>query len=247
MNILLTGSRGFLGSILLFELKTRGYNVFELDRKNGKSQEIFGHKTFDNIHLIIHCAANLTGKFDENVKATQYLVSNYPFASFIFISSAAVYGNCVNAREDDECHPFGEYGLSKWKEEWIIRNKISNYIILRLSNLYGPGSDHGLISNLINGKKKIKLNYPDHFRDYIHVNSVIDFINLMIGRTPCYSIFNLSAGYAISNDQLIKNLSLDAKIDRYVFDNPPKEIAVSVLNNERAMSYGFKPISIRLR
>lgn len=177
MNILLTGSTGFLGREIIFHNSTQ--TVFSLNRNVGnykfdlsKSIPDFGFDFFD---IIIHNAGkahsvpkNESDKkvfFEVNILGTQNLLSGLKQAvkipkSFIFISTVAVYG-IAQGEEINEKSPLlakDPYGLSKIQAEqlvleWCQKNNVI-CTILRLPLLVGenpPGNLGAMIKGIQKG------------------------------------------------------------------------------------------------
>lgn len=175
MNILLTGSNGFLGKIILKELY-RTNNIYTLSRTNSDfnfdlSKNIpFFNKSFD---LIIHCAGkahqipknklDVKSFLDVNVNGTINLLKGLAFNNmpkyFIFISSVSVYGMIEGdlISEDAPLLATDPYGFSKIQGEEIISNwcNKNNIIctILRLPLIVGD-NPKGNLSNMINAINK---------------------------------------------------------------------------------------------
>ena len=168
MNILITGSNGFVGSRLMYYLEDKGYQVCGID--NSKICNIASHpNTFfgdiriienlrklndHNFDLIIHCAAS---KHDFGVSREEYfsdneygtqIVAEYAeeqgINKIIYYSTVSVYGH--------QSHPCDEtaeylsdtvYGDSKFAGEkvlwkWQEADNKRALITLRPSVIYGP-------------------------------------------------------------------------------------------------------------
>lgn len=176
MDILLTGSSGFLGKIL-YSFFNEMYSVFEL--QNSKAQKkirlekevpIFNH-VFD---LVIHAAGkahsipklelDVDEFFDVNVVGTQNLLNGLELIGvpkyFVFISSVAVYGieHGFSISERTELNANDPYGLSKIQAEkliidWCNKNNVT-CTILRLPLLVGqnpPGNLGAMIKAIQKG------------------------------------------------------------------------------------------------
>lgn len=164
MKILITGSNGYLGSILKRELNN--HSIIENDI-NIYNKKINFKNTFLNIHnkilkktdVIIHLAGLSTNYDppDEIYKKIAFKVNStdaYNFAKkakknrvkkFIFASSASVYGNFKgkNATENSILKPTTSYAKSKRKaEQKILKLADKNFkvIIFRMVTLYGYSS-----------------------------------------------------------------------------------------------------------
>lgn len=176
MNILLTGSNGFLGSIIKKEL-TKNYNIITLSRSNSFYNVSLEKEIPDfnqEFDLVIHAAGKAHSipktelekkQFDDvNFLGTSNILKGLEKSGlpkqFIFISSVAVYGQDKGYNVNEE-HPLlasDPYGLSKIKAEnlvieWCKKNSIT-YTILRLPLLVGqnpPGNLGAMIKAINNG------------------------------------------------------------------------------------------------
>jgi nucleoside-diphosphate-sugar epimerase len=249
MRVLLTGSKGFIGSHIEFQLKLWGFEVIGLDRKIDGESIIESVKSVGfNFDAVVHCAANLYDRFDENYNTTKELTRIFDESRFVFLSSAAVYGNCVNASEEDALFPSGIYGLTKYREESEVKDT-EDHVIFRLSNVYGPGTDHGFVHLCMN-QDSPKLNFIDHIRDYIHVDDIaLEVARSLTKVTNGYiypsGIYNLSTGFGIRNIDVFKKIRpFETPIvqDEAITKNI-QEIAVSTLDPGKAKDYGFRPRS----
>jgi nucleoside-diphosphate-sugar epimerase len=174
MNILLTGSSGFLGSVIEKSLKQ--FNLFTLNRSSGtyilnlsNTIPVFDER-FD---LVIHSAglahfvptnqkdSNLF--FNNNFLATKNLLSGLESSKlvkkFVFISSVSVYGlqEGILVNEDTPLNAIDPYGKSKVLVEELVINwcKKNGVIctIFRLPLLVGANPP-GNLGSMINGIQK---------------------------------------------------------------------------------------------
>jgi len=147
MNILITGSNGFVGSRLMWFLEEKGHKVFGIDKRSycliekhpntilgdiRKKEDLakFNHRKID---LIIHCAAS---KHDFGISEEEYFSDNeygtkvlMEFASeadinkIIYYSTVSVYGHeSVPCDESGNLQPDNPYGASKLAGEFVIAN-----------------------------------------------------------------------------------------------------------------------------
>ena len=136
----------------------------------------------------------------------------------IFISTGgAIYG-IPEYTPIDERHPvkpISAYGISKMAFERYLhfyhKNKQLDYLILRISNVYGPRQ------NLINQQgvigiwlKKIRDNQPIEvwgdgsvIRDYIYVSDIALAIQKTINYSGLRRVFNLGSGVGYSLNQIL--------------------------------------------
>jgi len=174
MNILLTGSDGFIGSQLFHHLKEE-HNVIGFDIKNG--HDILQTEFPKDIDLVIHLAG-LSGVRDSldkptdywktNVIGTQRLFEHYRDVRMIYASSSTAYEAWKNP-----------YAMSKYSMEQLNHE---NAVAMRFTTVYGPGArEHMLIPKILrNDIQYININ---HIRDFIHVNDIISAIEIMMNNS----------------------------------------------------------------
>ena len=171
MNILLTGSDGFIGSHLFYQLKEE-HNVIGFDIKNG--HDILNSELPKDIDLVIHLAG-LSGVKDSlnrptdywktNVIGTQRLFEHYENTRIIYASSSTAHEPWKNP-----------YAMSKYSMEQLFH---TNSLGLRFTTAYGPGARKDmLIPQILKGR----VNYinVNHSRDFIHVNDLISAIETVM-------------------------------------------------------------------
>ena len=167
MNILLTGSDGFIGSHLFHQLKEE-HDVIGFDIKNG--HDILNSELPKDIDLVIHLAG-LSGVKDSlnrptdywktNVIGTQRLFENYENTRIIYASSSTAHEPWKNP-----------YAMSKYSMEQLFH---INSLGLRFTTVYGPGArQEMLIPQILKGR----VNYinVNHSRDFIHVDDVVSAV-----------------------------------------------------------------------
>ena len=172
MNVFITGINGYLGKILLAELKKQNYNVYGCDVNgsfDSKIREIdirdrnFHDYVPEKIDIIIHLAAlssdplcknNEYKCFDLNVMGTLNLIDfavNKNCKQFIFASSEWVYSDHEKLNHEDSLiNPAklnSEYALSKFTSEVNLLQKFKHWgistTILRFGIIYGGDRSKG--------------------------------------------------------------------------------------------------------
>ncbi|OZM57478.1 hypothetical protein CIB95_08470 [Lottiidibacillus patelloidae] len=162
------------------------------DRK--KLQDLYSERFDGIIHLAAQVSVPESVKnpmIDSQINITGTLnmldlAKNTGVQSFVFASTAAVYGNQVSVPILENCQlsPETPYGISKLASEYYIQSICKqlniNYCILRYANVYGPKqSDKGeggvikiFSEQLLNNRKSTIYGNGLQTRDFIFVEDV---------------------------------------------------------------------------
>jgi len=167
MKILVIGGSGFIGSHIVDELVSMGYDVVVVDKnknhQNKKSKyykaDITNYKKIENVFriekpdIVNHHAVSMVDPRESNrypkrevwvtVEGTLNILKcckKYETKKLIFASSSSVYGSVseLPIKESVPKNPISAYGTAKLAAENYIRLYLDNYTILRYSNIYGP-------------------------------------------------------------------------------------------------------------
>jgi UDP-glucose 4-epimerase len=224
-KVLITGGAGYIGSHVVKTFGTAGYEIIVLDNLStgNKDAVLFGELvigdisdselleklfTQHNFDGVLHFAGSIIAPesvekplkyYSNNTELSLKLIQkclDHKVNSFIFSSTAAVYGEVIKpVSENDPTDPINPYGQSKLMVERIltdvsIANDSFNFIALRYFNVSGADIDGQIgqafpkATNLIKvccevaaGKREsieifgADLDTPDGtaIRDYVHV------------------------------------------------------------------------------
>lgn len=224
-----------------------------------------------NPSIVIHMAAQASVAIsskdpeldnDINLKGSLNLflkILNINLKNFIFFSTGgAIYGEEVGKQfsETDFPKPLSPYGISKLNFENYLNYFSSvgiskfNTTVLRPSNIYGPWQnpkgEAGVVS--IFGDKMLKdievsiFGSGEEYRDYIYVQDVVDFINMLLNK-KISGTFNLSSGVSTKTIDIFNNLSKIIGYKKHPFFNDKREgdIFGIELDNSKSISLGWKP------
>lgn len=217
MKVLITGARGFIGCSLLEHLNGKGYDVVGWDILSGEHiehvnmlniEEIINGLKKEKPDCIVHCAGmadvsmsleNPQKDFSKNVEITHNFLfsikkSGLINCKFIFLSSAAVYGNPnkLPICETDERNPMSPYALHKLMCEeiceYFFNNKLLNIKILRIFSAYGEGLKKQIfwdMYNRYNEQDKLEMFGTGHeSRDYIYIRDLLNAIEIVMKYAP---------------------------------------------------------------
>lgn len=168
MRMLVTGSKGTLGTPLVAELKKRGHEVFGIDLKHTDDKDNARcdisdfrqvKRAIESFYpdIVYHLAAEFGRMNGEeyyeqvwrtNVIGTRNILEVQKLMKFklIFASSSEIYGDSDEPILNEESIPAqqkNDYAISKWVNELQCKNfreRHGNEIMtLRFFNAYGPG------------------------------------------------------------------------------------------------------------
>lgn len=174
MKFIVTGSEGFIGKALAFELQRRGAEVIGIDRKNGtEAKDIAKYLANDDIDGVFHLAAQ-TSVFNENIK--QIVEDN--IETFIIVCNACkekhvklVYASSSTA---NECNTTSMYGISKHFNEQYASIYYPRATGVRLHNVYGPNPRQGTLLWCLMNQEKVKLyNGGENVRHFTYIGDIV--------------------------------------------------------------------------
>lgn len=265
-KILISGSKGFVGSALCNILNTEMYDVSEI--KSTQDLDLCDLKTVLDLPIadvIVHLASksyvpesfNHPEKFyRNNFLSTLNLLekAKKDNSKFIFISTY-VYGrpSYLPIDENHPISPLNPYTQSKLICEDLCKSYSRDFgldvIIIRPFNIYGPGQPISfLIPTIINQLKlkEINLNDPRPKRDFVYVDDFVNAIRIIIDTNfnGC-NIFNVGSGksYAISDIMnIILAVNKSKIIVKYSDVERKGEVLETVANiNKITSHFGWTP------
>lgn len=226
MNILLTGSSGFLGTYFLQNYSSKyTMKTFSFLQDNFQTLDIENINTVIHLSALVHQMGGASVEEYEKINVTQTLLlakkaKESGVSHFIFMSSVKVYGEESQTvyTENSACKPEDEYGKSKLKAERELQKledasfKIS---IIRTPIVYGYGVKAN-IKNLINLVKKISLlpfGAIQNKRSMVYIGNLCHLLDVVIEQQK-EGIFLASDDEVVSTTKLIELIAknLDKKI-----------------------------------
>lgn len=232
-------------------------------------------KTLKEVDVVFHEAAlaNVASSVKDpiatnqiNVEGTLNLLKascDLNVKSFIFASSAAVYGptKSPQKKEDDNLNPTSPYGVSKLAAENYVRVFQRLYglktICLRYFNVYGSrqrvdvhGSYGGVVSifinRILNSMPPIINGDGKQTRDFIYINDVVEANMLaMNGQNGAGEAFNIGTGKNISIKQvaeILKHIMNEENLEDIHTEPRPTDIKHGYADISKAKSIlGYEP------
>lgn len=202
MNILITGSSGYVASALKDLLANTEHRVYCADTSFGAdccSYRDMIHFFNQKLDAVIHlagvvgapaCKAHKYANILDNYSALEVITSlceSFGVGRFIYPSSCSVYGNVDGMYDTVDEHtpllPLTEYAVMKANAEKQIKNKLpDSSIILRLTTVYGyaPVFRDDLVTNMFIRQamagQPITVDGGNQVRALIHVYDVAQAI-----------------------------------------------------------------------
>ncbi|MEM3997155.1 MAG: GDP-mannose 4,6-dehydratase [Pyrobaculum sp.] len=276
--IVITGGAGFIGSHLALELRRRSFDVVAVDNmERAKAADLleregvplvradvrFGELPRGDVY--IHAAAYID--VEESWQTPfEYAVNNAAAtlrlakkaweegAFFVYISSAAVYGEPKRLPIDEghPTEPISPYGLTKlWGEQAaaLYGRAGLKYAVVRPFNVYGPrqsGPYAGVITKFVEraraGLPPVIYGDGEQTRDFIHVEDVARLVAAVVERRA-EGVYNAGTGRAVSINQLARLVMRLAGVDgEPQYASPrPGDIRHSVADVTKAKALGWEP------
>lgn len=234
-KILLIGNLGQLGSEIEKTLKSKRYNYKALNRKqidltNFKKLEIFLNN--EPFNLIINCAAYTNVDLAEherdlankiNAELPKFLALNCKKnnSTLIHFSTDFVFDGLKTTPyiEKDKTSPLNLYGYSKLKGEQNIIKNLNQYVILRVSSVFGNSKKNFIYKIFKKLKSEKKFDIVD---DQIStptssnfISFVVDiFLNRLISKDKCFGIYHAVPRGSISKYDLANYVKNYMKIKK---------------------------------
>lgn len=236
-KILITGGSGFIGKRVKNSLLENDYEVITLGRS--KKEDITLDLSDESLrkqivsiepNVVCHFASgsgirnandNKELEYKNVVIGTSNLLNSikqldYKLDKFIYLSSQAVYGlpDYIPVDELHPTKPSSVYGENKLLAEDLIKKSNVNYLIFRVSSIFGPDQDFkksGVIASFIeklkNNKPPVVFNSLSSFIDLIYVDDLVSLIVLsVINNQIVNEVLNVGAGFPTTLEEILNVL-----------------------------------------
>jgi nucleoside-diphosphate-sugar epimerase len=232
MNILLTGSSGFIGSELLKRLTVKhGHNVHTIDIADGVEQDLMycQFPKESTIDLVIHLAGKSgvresikdpASYWLNNIEASRRLFNAYPDTRILYASSSSAYEPDLNP-----------YAASKYCLEELA-SRYPDTLGMRFHTVYADVCPRK--NMFFQRLRNDTLEYATrHYRDFVHLQDVLDAIDILIARPKVNGIIDIGTGVPVR----IQDLAPEAAVRL----NTPGEREYTCANTEKIKALGWKP------
>ena len=202
MDILLTGSEGFIGQHLNKFLNEQGHKVICLDKKTGN--DLVSCDLKYSVDLVIHLAG-LSGVRDSLGRPEEYWIQNVIAGQRLFDffkDTRILYASSSTAHEPWK----NPYAMSKYSLERIAP---VNSVGMRFTTVYGPNARESMLIPRILRNDVPYIN-TNHSRDFIHVNDLVRAIDTLI-KSDFKGITDIGSGVTNNLVELVDYFGIDCE------------------------------------
>lgn len=242
-SVLVTGAAGFIGRHVSRYFSMQGWTVIGIDTSSIQNAFLLNLSAYYQMHLpdkalgdllqkhspqvCIHCAGSASVNlsvtdpakdFYANTRVTFELLNtlrlNAPDCRFVFLSSAAVYGNprSLPINESHPLLPVSPYGFHKWQCEQLCLEFTNVYGLptasARIFSAYGPGLRRQVVWDIF--QKIITQKIPTlqgtgrESRDFIHaVDIAMALYKIATTSSMHGEVYNVGSGREVTIAELV--------------------------------------------
>ncbi|GFE82031.1 NAD-dependent epimerase [Steroidobacter agaridevorans] len=246
--VAVTGSTGFIGSVLCPMLSSRGHGLTAIRRELLEASGAVGaarlEQALAGAGAVIHLAARAHVMNEDHADPlAEYrrvnLASTIQIAEaahragvrrFVFVSSIGVLGNNSGDRiftGSEEPAPIEPYAISKWDAERELRALAQKHamelVIVRPPLVYGPRVKGNFLRllRLVHRGVPLPLGSVRNRRSYVGVENLCDFLILCaFHRAAAGRVFVVADGEDVSTPELLRVLARGMNVPSRVFHCP---------------------------
>ena len=223
---IVVGANGFLGSALVNKLLEHGINVIAVyHSKNDNinpiatlisTQEILcAALQPDYIFYAVGNYANTHAQLIEINRQLELYMKKFPLAKFVYISSTNIYGTHQGIiSESSSFNNPGVYALSKIAGEFIV-SSLKNFVIIRLTYLYGLGiTNNSFIPVIIRSSKEkgeiTLLGDGSRYQDYLFIDDAAELC-VRAAQQSGSDYYLAASGITTTNKEVAEEISKHVK------------------------------------
>ena len=227
-KILVLGGAGFLGRSIIKELIDSDFcevacaDVVQgnIGQMSSYQLDIMNSRDLDEIikdhDVVINCTGQITSPINKSLELNTRGITNIAESALkygrriIHISSVSVYGTTKCADETTLINPETPYAALKTFSEFIIESILpqEQFMILRLSNLFGENQKKGIVAYLISSfhtDKKLQFNNNGSLmRYYLHVDDCSRIIAQFIRLIDISGAYNVVGRYGYTVKEIVR-------------------------------------------
>jgi UDP-glucose 4-epimerase len=256
---LITGVAGFIGRYTARHFFERGYSVTGIDIRSPENAPTAFLTSYHQLNLpnpaletllqqiqpevCIHCAGrasvglSVTDPVPDFYSASTLVFETLrairesaPACKFLFLSSAAVYGNpsSLPVSEDQPAAPISPYGFHKLQAEIVCQEFAQVYGLstasTRIFSAYGPGLRRQVVWDICRkvfaGGPLVLQGINQESRDFIHARDIVRAFDTLIQKAPFHGeVYNLACGQEVTIHDLAREILDCLRQERQIIFN----------------------------
>jgi len=283
-TVYITGVAGFIGRYVAQHFSSEGWSVIGIDHASPENAPLSSLSSYYDLHLpntafgdllqkhspdvCIHCAGRSSVGFSITEPSSDFYDSSVlnfeilnafrlhaPQCRFLFLSSAAVYGNpeSLPVKETFAPSPISPYGFHKWHCEQLCLEFSKIYGMstasLRLFSAYGPGLRRQVLWDICQKvfvhKSLLLQGTGKESRDFIHAIDIARALRIIAAKAPMQGeVYNVGSGHEVAIEELTRmilkatNSNLSPQFDGVVPPGTPINWKADI---SKLTSLGFTP------
>jgi UDP-glucose 4-epimerase len=255
MNILLTGSHGYIGTRLAQHLNRAFPDVclavadkkidVDYSKLEGNSYDYVFH--LGAISTIMDSFARADEMMEVNALGLIPFFQNNKVGKIIFSSTGAIYGDMKHPMKEDEARWMDclcPYAQTKYVAEGIIRKMQPNHFIARFGNVFGgdytPREDWLAPTHFMRDSP-IVLCGGEQIRDFIHVDIICKALIEAAKRPDVVGTYNLAHGVGVRLEDIARAFSVQRGVLLEYKPHRAGDANYVVLNVDKAKAAGLIP------
>ena len=264
-NIIITGSKGFIGHTLIQGLSHHNIVSIENSKQSLNLPNIIDlNKQYNMICCGAYILKSNTSIYDPIKSITDNILNSfislynirYNISHICLLSTIDIYGqtNVIPINEENLTQPVTYYAISKLCLENYLKLFCQEFniplCILRLGHIYGKNDNSGkviykLIDNAKNNSNIILYNKGQDVRNYVYINDATNIIQYS-SLNKINGIYNLVSNQNISIKQLAKMIiKLTNSQSKIIYENKNNKPIKLIFNNQKLQqiyNFTFTPI-----
>lgn len=259
-KILILGASGLLGQALLEFFKQKNYEIGAISRNPIECIEknitthavnildgILLESIIKEYDIVLNCTGQITNPINECYLLNTKGISNIINAvkkfdkRLIHISSVSVYGSADYVNEDSDLNPETPYASMKCFSDYLIQSNLTNFTILRVSNLYGKNQKKGIMNYLtksyLSNENNLYFNNDGNLkRYYLYIEDLAFIIQEILNKNVA-GIYNIASKDQFTIRELVFKFENILNHKFYTtYANVPSNENISTINSAKLAS-----------
>jgi nucleoside-diphosphate-sugar epimerase len=251
MKIVLIGANGFVGSAFFRLLSGGDDELVAITRKN------YAAHAGEGADLVIEAACNSKKyfaeespfkEFDSSVVHRLRTLRDFPAPVHLHISSVDVYADLTSPLTTHESMPVPAekatfYGLHKWMAEELVRKHATQWLIIRLAGMVGPGLRKNPVFDILNGLP-LRI-HPDSRYQFLSTDDAARISWKLVEAGVRGEVFNVCGSGTISPGEIAEIAGRDLDLSALPGDAPPRVVDVCLDKLGQRMSIPLTSEAVR--